>query len=212
MYSRDARPLTCTGSWRSSTGCTPPVVSGCEVRSVASARMGNEKILRRRKREASLMVAAVDRRPEPGQTHGASRIARSPVTVISTGRLAARTKVGPLLERTDKAWHTKGAQLAVNATAGESCVMGSNDSGSGLVHTEPSSYRTVSEDALRKRINRALRREESVLRKSRTRAAELDLGVYYVVDCYTGFVIDSFLDLEELGRELGVLRHWERLE
>lgn len=71
--------------------------------------------------------------------------------------------------------------------------------------------RGVSERALMARINRKLRKDLSALRKTRGGCAQIELGDFYVVDYELNSVTDTFVDIEDLGRELGVLRHYERL-
>jgi hypothetical protein len=69
----------------------------------------------------------------------------------------------------------------------------------------------VSERALVQRINRKLWKESEVLKAARpnTRAVQ-DLGRYYVIDDRNR-VVRQHCDLEEMGRELGVLAAYERL-
>ncbi|HEY3549338.1 MAG TPA: hypothetical protein VGK17_24980 [Propionicimonas sp.] len=70
--------------------------------------------------------------------------------------------------------------------------------------------------ALVQRINRKLAKENQVLKAQRGAAARLDnpqgLGAYYIVDTHSGNVDAQHVDPEKLGRELGVLQTWERLE
>lgn len=70
----------------------------------------------------------------------------------------------------------------------------------------------VTERALAARIDRKLNQEGSRLKKARpgTRA-NLDLGDYYVVNSNEGGAWPTHVDLEEYGRELGVLRTGEKL-
>jgi len=72
---------------------------------------------------------------------------------------------------------------------------------------------TVSEGALLRRINRRLQRTvfQRVLKLREDSRAYFDLGRFYVIDCSSRFLVDSHVDLEELARELGVLRPSERL-
>jgi hypothetical protein len=37
------------------------------------------------------------------------------------------------------------------------------------------------------------------------------LGRYYIVDLYHNLVVDTYVDIEQLGREIGVLAEWESL-
>jgi len=75
----------------------------------------------------------------------------------------------------------------------------------------------VSPRALQQRINRKLRVEDEVLRKSRPVYDQgrpiynSDLGEFYVVDVNRNFVVAGDVDLQQLGRELGALQNWEEL-
>ena len=70
----------------------------------------------------------------------------------------------------------------------------------------------VSERALMARVNRKLRDNDEVLRH----AAELsrawsNLGSYYTVNVRINGVTRSHIDIEELARELGCLKPYERV-
>jgi hypothetical protein len=67
----------------------------------------------------------------------------------------------------------------------------------------------ISTRALQQRINRALP-EGQIIRRTYGSGAQT-LGDYYIVDSEKGYVVDDNIDLEELGRELGVLRDYEQL-
>lgn len=67
---------------------------------------------------------------------------------------------------------------------------------------------TITEKALSSRINRRLRHDERMLKKSRGERDRSELGDYYVVDMQMN-LIDKHVDLCALGRELGVLREHE---
>ncbi|QHE86509.1 hypothetical protein [Hydrogenophaga sp. BPS33] len=72
---------------------------------------------------------------------------------------------------------------------------------------------TISERALTRRISRALSREDAS-RLCRTRAgsrAELDLGEWYVLSA-RNIATSTHVDLQDLGRELGVLQSHEQIE
>lgn len=70
----------------------------------------------------------------------------------------------------------------------------------------------VAERALLQRINRALVKEGEVVKKTRPGSRlEQDVGEYYGVDTGRNFVSRKHVDLEALGRELGVLADWEAL-
>ncbi|MEJ5370230.1 MAG: hypothetical protein WHT08_18110 [Bryobacteraceae bacterium] len=71
----------------------------------------------------------------------------------------------------------------------------------------------VSERALIGRINRRLDRDNKKLFKSRPGSRlEANVGRFYVVDVWRNTVVDTHVDLESYGRELGVLAEWEKLE
>jgi len=71
---------------------------------------------------------------------------------------------------------------------------------------------SVSERALLGRINRRLAKDEEVLKKCRPDSRWYhDLGAYYGVGVRTNSICYQHIDLEEFGRELGVLRPFEAL-
>jgi hypothetical protein len=67
----------------------------------------------------------------------------------------------------------------------------------------------VSERALYARINRALKREEQMLRTARK--YDPSVGRYYLIDANRNILLDTHVDLEALGRELGVRGSQEQL-
>ena len=69
--------------------------------------------------------------------------------------------------------------------------------------------REVSEKVVVERINRALRPDGEQLRKTRGERARLDLGDYYVQDVRRNLALQTFVDVEALARELGVLAQYE---
>jgi hypothetical protein len=69
----------------------------------------------------------------------------------------------------------------------------------------------IAERALYQRINRKLRGDGEVLKRSRGRV-ETTLGDYYVVNVERNFVAQHHVDLVELARELGVMAEWEFLQ
>jgi hypothetical protein len=77
---------------------------------------------------------------------------------------------------------------------------------------EPPGLIPVSERALLQRINRKLAKSGEMVRKSRTERLRLDVGDYFLVDTNKNAVVGHSVNLEEKGRELGVLSQWERLE
>ena len=70
----------------------------------------------------------------------------------------------------------------------------------------------VSERALIGRINRRLRHEGRLLRTARGQAVVSSVGRFYVIDINRNWIVWQNIDLEALGRELGVLQPWERME
>ncbi|MCY2991305.1 MAG: hypothetical protein NTY19_26040 [Planctomycetota bacterium] len=69
----------------------------------------------------------------------------------------------------------------------------------------------VSKRAIIQRINRKLAPMDRKLKALRSQRWQSDLGDYYVVDLPRNFVVDSHIDLEAYGRELGALAAWETL-
>jgi hypothetical protein len=72
---------------------------------------------------------------------------------------------------------------------------------------------TVSQRALIQRINRALAPDDMVLKTSRNERMRLDVGDWYVVNTRINGIVQPYKhrDLEDIGRELGVLKDWERV-
>jgi hypothetical protein len=69
----------------------------------------------------------------------------------------------------------------------------------------------LSERALIARINRKLIKEEETLCKTRGERWHSDLGYYYIVNIRFNSVTAAHLDIEKLGRELGLIRDYETL-
>lgn len=67
----------------------------------------------------------------------------------------------------------------------------------------------IKSSTLVKRINRTLAVETQILRKTRGQRARLDLGDYYIHDRSRNLALDTYVDPESLGRELGVLNPHE---
>jgi hypothetical protein len=67
----------------------------------------------------------------------------------------------------------------------------------------------VSLPALIKRINRRLAENDARLRTSRSERCRFDLGNYYVHDVNRNFIVETHVDPEVLGRELGALQDYE---
>jgi hypothetical protein len=69
----------------------------------------------------------------------------------------------------------------------------------------------VSPRALVQRIQRVLGKRDELIRAGRGKATS-ELGDYYTVDLRTNALIEKDVNIEALGRELGVLKPWEKLE
>ncbi len=67
----------------------------------------------------------------------------------------------------------------------------------------------VGERALAQRINRKLRHDDELLRKTRERWVP-EMGNYYTLS-FNNVIQDMHVDLESLGRELGALGSWEKV-
>ena len=70
----------------------------------------------------------------------------------------------------------------------------------------------VSKRALLQRINRALAKEEEMVKTLRGDRWLHDLGRYYRLDLNRNVIMEKHVDLEETGRQLGVLAKYERVE
>jgi hypothetical protein len=71
---------------------------------------------------------------------------------------------------------------------------------------------TVSPRALVGRINRHLAHENQMVRSPRGRGLNSNLGDYFIVDFNRNFIVATKVNIEELGREIGVLAQWEEME
>ncbi len=72
--------------------------------------------------------------------------------------------------------------------------------------------KTITEQALIKRINRALAKQYESVRRCREDSRAFGYyGTYYVLDTWRNSPIATHVDLESLGRELGVLGQYEAL-
>jgi hypothetical protein len=69
----------------------------------------------------------------------------------------------------------------------------------------------VAERALIQRINRKLKPEGEQLRTARSQKVEQILGRYHVVDVYRHCVVLQDVDIEAMGRELEVLKPFEKV-
>jgi hypothetical protein len=70
----------------------------------------------------------------------------------------------------------------------------------------------VTERALIQRINRVLRRDGRILKATRGEHSLREVGQYYILGFDRNAVRTLHVDIQELARELGVLRSFERLE
>jgi hypothetical protein len=69
----------------------------------------------------------------------------------------------------------------------------------------------VTRRALVQRLNRRLSKQGEVLKGIRGRGARSRPGEYQLIDIERNFLIEDDVNLEKLGRELGVLVAYERL-
>lgn len=67
----------------------------------------------------------------------------------------------------------------------------------------------VTERAMAQRLNRVLKEEDLTLKKSRGERALIELGDWYIVNYRYNRIIEKDVDIEDLGRERGVLAKWE---
>ena len=72
-------------------------------------------------------------------------------------------------------------------------------------------WNTVSIEALIKRINRRLKETDEELKTTRGWHAKLQLGTYYIRNFARNWIVNHDVDPETVGRELGVLRSWEKV-
>lgn len=69
----------------------------------------------------------------------------------------------------------------------------------------------VSTRALFQRVGRALKRKGEILRTARAPAINY-VGEYYTIDERSGIIRHKDIDLEDVGRELGVLHAFEEVK
>jgi len=69
----------------------------------------------------------------------------------------------------------------------------------------------VPERAVVMRINRALRPEYQQLKKARGMRMQLEVGDYFLLDLHRNLILDTHVQVEALGRLLGVLESWENV-
>jgi hypothetical protein len=77
--------------------------------------------------------------------------------------------------------------------------------------TKPA-FVAVTTRALIQRINRRLAKDERLLRTARSLRVEQSVGRYFVVDLARNSIVQQRVELETLGRELGVLDKWEKVQ
>jgi hypothetical protein len=69
----------------------------------------------------------------------------------------------------------------------------------------------VSERALIQRLNRKMWHDDLMIRTTRGGRAEIDLGRHYVLNWRINGIAGKDIDLEDYGREFGVLQPYEYL-
>jgi hypothetical protein len=69
---------------------------------------------------------------------------------------------------------------------------------------------SVSTAAVIARINRRLKPDYEMLRRSRPRWRST-VGDYYVVDLYHNMILQTHVDVEAFGREVGALKGFEEV-
>ena len=69
----------------------------------------------------------------------------------------------------------------------------------------------ISASALVARINRKLRPDGQMLRKTRGDRSRMDLGSFWVQEISRNLCLDTFVDPETFGREIGVLGEHEHV-
>lgn len=62
------------------------------------------------------------------------------------------------------------------------------------------------------RINRRLAGDGRQLHKSHNARCRLEFGAFYIRDFEVNNIVDTYVDVERLGRELGALRPHETLQ
>ena len=70
----------------------------------------------------------------------------------------------------------------------------------------------VSTSALIQRINRKLVRDGQIMKSARSARAAASVGRYYIVDTYRNLLVRDHCSPGAIGREMGVLAKWERVE
>ena len=67
----------------------------------------------------------------------------------------------------------------------------------------------ITKHALIQRINRKLAKDGKILKARRSEKVISDLGDYFIVDLYHNSIKGHHIEIEELGRELEVLKPYE---
>lgn len=70
---------------------------------------------------------------------------------------------------------------------------------------------SVTTRALISRINRRLKRDDQMLCTSRGARNRFQLGEFFVMDWRHNFIVETHVELEALGRELGALAPHEQV-
>jgi hypothetical protein len=69
----------------------------------------------------------------------------------------------------------------------------------------------ITERAAFQRINRTLHKQGENLRTARTEKVEAAMGRHYIIDVKRKAVTADHVDLEKLGRKLGLIEPWEEV-
>jgi hypothetical protein len=69
----------------------------------------------------------------------------------------------------------------------------------------------ITERALFQRVNRRLKQDGEKLSTARSDSVEIEVGHYFIVNTNRNAITAQHVDLEKLGRELGVIQPWEEL-
>jgi hypothetical protein len=68
----------------------------------------------------------------------------------------------------------------------------------------------VSRRAVLQRINNRLAKDGEIVKKARARV-ETTVGEYFRLDVQRNYIVETHVDIEELGKELGALHPFEAL-
>jgi glycine cleavage system regulatory protein len=69
----------------------------------------------------------------------------------------------------------------------------------------------ITERALFQRINRLLHKQGGNLRTAHNQRIKASMGRYYIIDTEHNAISALHVDLEKLGRKLGVIEPWEEV-